>query len=86
MGYWRLLETAADDPDEAIAIGKRAPAAAIKRKTLGMARPAGKRALAQREGSRSAEAADKPAKRHKSVAAPGDRLKRRPAIRAACEG
>ena len=29
MSYWRLPETAADDPDEAIAIGKRAHAAAI---------------------------------------------------------
>ena len=65
MGYWRLPETAADDPDEAIAIGKRAHAAAIKRKTLREARPAGKKAIAPRKDSRSAEAADKPAKRHK---------------------
>ena len=65
MGYWRLPETAADDPDEAIAIGKRAHAAAIKRKTLREAGPAGKKAIAPRKGSRSAEAADKPAKRHK---------------------
>jgi len=50
------------------------------------ARPAGKKAIAPRKDSRSAEAADKPAKRHKWVAAPGDRLERRPAIRAACEG
>ena len=29
MGYWRMPETAADDPDEAVAIAKRAFAAAI---------------------------------------------------------
>lgn len=64
MGYWRLPETAADDPDEAIAIGKRAYAAAIKRKTLRQARPARKRAATPSPGSRSAKAADKPVKRH----------------------
>jgi len=65
MGYWRLPETAADDPVEAIAMGKRAHAAAIRRKTLREARPAGKKAIAPRKGSRSAEATDKPAKRPK---------------------
>lgn len=32
MGYWRMPETAADDPDEAVAIARRAYAAAVKRK------------------------------------------------------
>jgi DNA transformation protein len=32
MGYWRMPETAADDPDEAVAIARRAYLAATKRK------------------------------------------------------
>lgn len=31
MGYWRMPETAADDPEEAVAIAKRAYAAALSR-------------------------------------------------------
>jgi DNA transformation protein len=65
MGYWLLPETATDDPDEAIAIGKRAFAAAIRRKALREVRPARKRAATPRKGSRSADAGDKPARRHK---------------------
>jgi DNA transformation protein len=34
MGYWRMPETAADDPEEAVAIARRAYAAALKRKEL----------------------------------------------------
>lgn len=34
MGYWRMPETAADDPDEAVAIARRAFTAAAERKTL----------------------------------------------------
>lgn len=37
MGYWRMPETAADDPDEAVAIARRAYAAAVKRKAEGTA-------------------------------------------------
>jgi DNA transformation protein len=40
MGYWRMPETAADDPDEAVAIAKRAYAAAVKRKALRETKPA----------------------------------------------
>ncbi len=32
MAYWRMPETAADDPDEAVAIARRAYAAAVSRK------------------------------------------------------
>lgn len=32
MAYWRMPETAADDPDEAVAIARRAFAAAVARK------------------------------------------------------
>lgn len=34
MGYWRMPETAADDPDEAVGIARRSVAAAVKRKAL----------------------------------------------------
>jgi DNA transformation protein len=37
MGYWRMPETAADDPDEAVAIARRAFAAAVARKAEGAA-------------------------------------------------
>lgn len=48
MGYWRMPETAADDPDEAVAIARRAYAAAIARKAESASprprrQPAGKR-------------------------------------------
>jgi DNA transformation protein len=42
MGYWRMPETAADDPDEAVALAKRAYAAAVKRKALRETIPAKK--------------------------------------------
>lgn len=40
MGYWRMPETAADDPDEAAEIGRRAFAAAVARKAEREKRPA----------------------------------------------
>ncbi|MEQ1780655.1 MAG: TfoX/Sxy family protein [Hyphomonadaceae bacterium] len=43
MGYWRMPETAADDPDEAVAIAKRAFAAAIARKAVRAKAPASKK-------------------------------------------
>ena len=47
MGYWRMPETAADDPDEAVAIAKRAYAAAIARKAVRATAPAPKRSAAK---------------------------------------
>ena len=44
MGYWRMPETAADDPDEAIALAKRSYAAAIARKAVRAKKPATKKA------------------------------------------
>ena len=44
MGYWRMPETAADDPDEAIALAKRSYAAAIARKAVRAKKPAAKKA------------------------------------------
>lgn len=40
MGYWRMPETAADDPDEAVALAKRSFAAAIARKVVRAKKPA----------------------------------------------
>ena len=42
MGYWRMPETAADDPDEAVGIARRAYAAAVKRKAIRAEKPAKK--------------------------------------------
>ena len=39
MGYWRMPETAADDPDEAVEVARRSHAAAVKRKADGAAKP-----------------------------------------------
>lgn len=47
MGYWRMPETAADDPDEAVAIAKRAYAAAVARKAVRAKAPAKKKAAAK---------------------------------------
>lgn len=33
MGYWRMPETAADDPDEAVTLARRSYAAAMARKS-----------------------------------------------------
>ena len=51
MGYWRMPETAADDPDEAVAIGKRAYVAAVKRQELRARTPARKAAKAPAKAS-----------------------------------
>jgi len=40
MGYWRMPETAADDPDEAVAIARRSHAAALKRQASRASKPA----------------------------------------------
>ncbi len=42
MGYWRMPETAADDPDEAVPIAKRAHAAALARKVVRAKKPVAK--------------------------------------------
>lgn len=42
MGYWRMPETAADDPDEAVALARRSYAAAIARKALRAKKPPAK--------------------------------------------
>lgn len=47
MGYWRMPETAADDPDEAVAIARRAFAAALARKTVRAKAPSTKKATAK---------------------------------------
>lgn len=39
MGYWRMPETAADDPDEAAALARRSFAAALKRSGLRAEKP-----------------------------------------------
>ena len=49
MGYWRMPETAADDPDEAVAIARRAFAAAVARKAEGAAPKPRKRAAGKRK-------------------------------------
>lgn len=58
-GYWRLPESAVDDPDEAVAIAKRAYAAALSRQAKRAKSPAKKKASAKA----SKKAAPKPAKR-----------------------
>ena len=42
MGYWRMPETAADDPDEAVALARRSYAAALARKALRAKKPPAK--------------------------------------------
>lgn len=39
MGYWRMPETAADDPDEAVAIARKAFSAALRRMAVRAANP-----------------------------------------------
>lgn len=65
MGYWRLPETAADDPDEAAAISRRAYAAALKRKSVREGKPARiSVAIPRKEAlpAETAETAEKPGK------------------------
>lgn len=49
MGYWRMPETAADDPDEAVAIAKRAYAAALSRQAKRAKAPTKKKAAAKKD-------------------------------------
>lgn len=42
MGYWSLPEAAADDPDEAVMLARRAYAAAVKRQALHATKPRSK--------------------------------------------
>ena len=58
MGYWRMPETAADDPDEAVAIARRSHAAALKRQ----ASRASKLAKAKASTKKKAAARKTPAK------------------------
>lgn len=48
MGYWRMPETAADDPDEAVMLARRAFAAALKRKAARDAQASMKKARAKK--------------------------------------
>ncbi len=54
MGYWRMPETAADDPDEAVTIAKRAYAAAQARKAVRAKAPAKKKTAAKAAPRKSA--------------------------------
>lgn len=61
MGYWRMPETAADDPDEAVDVARRSYAAAVKRKADGAARP--RRASAKKAPVKKAATAKARAKK-----------------------
>lgn len=52
MGYWRMPETAADDPDEAVSIARRAYAAAIARKAARDKPSASKRAAKKKPATK----------------------------------
>jgi DNA transformation protein len=54
MGYWRMPETAADDPDEAVAIAKRAFAAALARQAKRVKSPTKKQAPAKAVANKAA--------------------------------
>lgn len=62
MGYWRMPETAADDPDEAVAIARRAFAAAVSRKAE-RAKPKPRKTVAKNKGGTSKSAAKAKAKK-----------------------
>lgn len=61
MGYWRMPETAADDPEEAVAIARRAFAAALSRKAE-RSKPKPRKAVAKKNSL----AAKAPAKKAKA--------------------
>lgn len=61
MGYWRIPETAADDPEEAVAIARRAFAAALSRKAE-RSKPKSRKAVAKKK----APAKKAPAKKAKA--------------------
>lgn len=56
MGYWRMPETAADDPDEAVAIAKRAFAAAQARQAKRAGKPAAKKKSASKAPAKTRKA------------------------------
>ena len=60
MGYWRMPETAADDPDEAVAIAKRSYAAALARQAKRADSPATEKAAAKAPIKAPRKAAAKP--------------------------
>ena len=65
MGYWRMPETAADDPDEAVDVARRSYAAAVKRKADGavkMKKGKPKMAAAKKASVKKAATAKSPAK------------------------
>ena len=51
MGYWRMPETAADDPDEAVAIARRSHAAALKRQASRASKPAKAKASTKKKAA-----------------------------------
>ena len=60
MGYWRMPETAADDPDEAVAIAKRSYAAALARKAVSAKHPAKRKPAKKAAGKKPAAPRVKP--------------------------
>ena len=60
MGYWRMPETAVDDPDEAVDVARRSYAAAVKRKGDGVTKP--KRTAAKKAPVKKAATVKSPAK------------------------
>ena len=64
MGYWRMPETSADDPDEAVAIARRAYAAAVSRKAE-REKPKPRKTVAKKKGAASKPAAKAKAKAKK---------------------
>lgn len=67
MGYWRMPETAADDPDEAVAIARRSLAAAVARKAERAVKP---KKAAKAKTVKAARSASAAAKSKKSGSAP----------------
>ena len=62
MGYWRMPETAVDDPDEAVAIARRALAAAVSRKAE-RAKPKPRKPVAKKKAATSRPSAKAKAKK-----------------------
>lgn len=64
MGYWRMPETAVDDPDEAVALARRSYAAAIARKVTRAKKkaPAKKKAAVKKVTAKKAGVKARPKK------------------------
>ena len=62
MGYWRMPETAADDPDEAVGIARRAYAAAVNRKAE-RAAPKSRKTAAKKKAAQAKTAGKAKAKK-----------------------